>query len=75
MVVVAGTVVVVVDVGPNESAQFVADAQDLKLKLKKTPIVWPGGAADSTNTSTIRYLLSKAVANGWVIVRDDPEKV
>jgi hypothetical protein len=87
VVVVAGTVVVVAGVvvagadvsgaelGPNESAQFVADAQDLKLKPKKTPIIWPGGAADSTNTSTMRYLLSKAVAKGSVIVRDDPTKV
>ena len=61
------------DEGPNESAQFVPAAQDLKLKLKKTPIICPGGGADSINTSTIRYLFSKAVANGWLIVRDDPE--
>ena len=71
--VVDGAVVDGADVGPNESAQFVPAAQDLKLKLKKTPIICPGGGADSINTSTIRYLFSKAVANGWLIVRDDPE--
>ena len=63
------------DEGPNESAQFAPDAQDLKLNMKETPIVCPGSASFSTNTSTMRYLFSKAVANSWVIVRDDPEKV
>ena len=73
--VVDGAVVDGADVGPNESAQFVPAAQDLKLKLKKTPIICPGSASFSTNTSTMRYLFAKAVASGWLIVRDDPEKV
>ena len=72
MVVVAGTVVV--DVGPNESAQFSPGAHDLKLKLKKIPIICPGAGADSMKTLTMRCFPVNAVNSGSVIVRDDPEK-
>jgi hypothetical protein len=53
-----------VDVGPNESAQFSPGAQDLKLKLKKTPIICPGAGAVSTKTLTMRYLLANAFNRG-----------
>ena len=53
-----------VDVGPNESAQFSPGAQDLKLKLKKTPIICPCAGAVSTKTLTMRYLLANAFNTG-----------
>lgn len=53
-----------VDVGPNESAQFSPGAQDLKLKLKKTPIICPCAGAVSTKTLTMRYLLANAFNRG-----------
>lgn len=53
-----------VDVGPNESAQFSPGPQDLKLKLKKTPISCPGSGAVSTKTLTMRYLLANASNSG-----------
>ena len=52
------------DVGPNESAQFSPGAQDLKLKLKKTPIICPCAGAVSTKTLTMRYLLANAFNRG-----------
>ena len=52
------------DVGPNESAQFSPGAQDLKLKLKKTPVICPCAGAVSTKTLTMRYLLANAFNRG-----------
>ena len=62
--VVDGAVVDGADVGPNESAQFSPGAQDLKLKLKKTPIICPCAGAVSTKTLTMRYLLANAFNRG-----------
>ena len=70
---VSGAGVTGADVGPNESAQFSPGAQDLKLKLKKTPIICPGSGSVSTTTATTRYLLANAFNSGWVIERDDCE--
>ena len=61
---VAGADVDGADVGPNESAQFSPGAQDLKLKLKKTPIICPCAGAVSTKTLTMRYLLANAFNRG-----------
>ena len=62
--VVDGAVVDGADVGPNESAQFSPGAQDLKLKLKKTPIICPGAGAVSTKTLTMRYFSANAFNRG-----------
>ena len=61
---VSGADVSGADEGPNESAQFSPGAQDLKLKLKKTPIICPGAGAVSTKTLTMRYLLANAFNRG-----------